>query len=260
MRYGTIAVMVEPTDDQGRVLALIYNEFQRTGRRPTYQWIDKLIDGEGLSMRYLVTTMPPNLMTPDTTWGGHYWRKEDELLVTVKGLLYCGDEARRDLDLLARVLRYFADRERIFMPSASHQVEELVMSSQDLQRDLSLSDIEIQKVFVLLEQFESRLRFGSGGSETDWSWTLECEQIRHYRDVEDATSYLLARGDLPEPEPTSAWARARRLIERVGLRLRGGAERARQRTPEVVSNFIRHPLVIGVAAAVVSTLLTLYLR
>lgn len=253
--------MGEPTPEQRRVLALIYEEFQRTGRRPTYQWIDKLLDAEGISLRHIVTTMPPSLMTPDVGWrGGHYWRKEDDLLVTVKGLLYCGEGAERDLGLLARVLRYFADRERAFRPAASHEVDELVMTSEDVQRDLSLTAVETQKTLVLLEQFESRLRFGSAHSEAGWTWTLEGEEIRRYRNVDDASSYLLARGDLPDPEPTSVWARSLRRVERLWFRLRGAMARTKQRTPVFVGSVIKHPLVVGVAAAIASTLLTLYIR
>lgn len=252
---------VEPTSDQRRLLGLIYDEFQRTGRRPTYQWIDKLVDAQGVSLRRLVTTMPPGLMTPESAWGGgYYWRKEDELLVTVKGLLYCGDGAMRDLDLLAHVLRYFADRERDFRPELSHQAEDLVITSEAVRHDLDLTNAETQKVFVLLEQFENRLRFGSGRGDSEWTWTLECEQIRRYRNVMDARTYLDARGDLPAPAPTSRLGRAQRRARWWWVEVVAFARRIRQRTPDALRSFIRHPLVIGITVAVVSTLLTLYLR
>lgn len=251
--------VVEPTENQRRILKLIYSEFQRTGRRPTYQWIDKLADNAGLSLRRHVSSMPPRLMTPDPTWEGqYYWRKEDDLLVTVQGLLYCGDEARADLDLLARVLRYFADRERAFTPADAHVVEDIVIRSDEVKQELGLDELGVAKVYVLLQQFESQMRFGSGGAETTWEWTLEGELIRKYREINDGVTYLQARGDLPEPEPTTVVGRAKWIAERLWLKFRGFVARTRQRMPERLAALLRHPLVVGVVVAVVSTLLTLH--
>jgi hypothetical protein len=165
-------------------------------------------------------------MTPDTGWsGGHYWRKEDELLVTVQGLMHCGDEALADLDLLAIVLRFFADRERSFEPSTSHAAEDIVITSDDLRRDLKLIDGEVAKAFVLLQQFEANLRFSSGGTETVWQWMLDGELIRKYRAIEDGRTYLQARGDLPPRPPKSFVGKIGWRSEKSWLALRGAAIR-----------------------------------
>ncbi len=253
------AFVLKPTDQQRHVLSLIYTEFQRTGRRPTYQWIDKLVDRDELQLRSLVTTMPGGLMTPDSSWGGRYWRPEDELLVTVKGLLHC-EGAEDDLNLLARVLRYFADRERDFIPAEPHQAEQLSIPSDDVEMALGLSSMEAAKVFVLLQQFEVGVSTGSSHNDQRWSWTLDCEAIRKYRSIDDAESYLRARGDLPEEEPRGLLPRARRQVVNLFLHARNVVAMTRQRTPSAVGALLRHPLFIGITVAVTSTLLTLYLH
>ncbi len=135
-----------------------------------------------------------------------------------------------------------------------------MITSNELSRDLDLTELEIAKVYTLLNQFEAGMRFGSGGTVTDWQWTLDGELIRKYRAVDDRFSYLRARGDLPEPEPNDLRGRARLALQRSWLRWRGAAIRTRQRLPERADALVRHPLVVAVVTAVVTALLTLYLH
>ena len=192
--------MIEPTADQRRLLNVIWQAFRREGNWPSYLGVDQVLDREGLQLRPLVESMPPGLMLPDIQAMSHQWfpRTNDELRVQIAGLVYC-DETEADLGLITRAVRYLADRERAYVLPSLSNPQPLLVSSDELRTDLGLTDGEAERVYALLTTFEWRVLDGGGGNPQQWSYRIDVEEVRRYRDVRRPSEYLAARREADRP-------------------------------------------------------------
>lgn len=138
--------------------------------------------------------MPRGLMYPDIGALSHRWfpRSDDQLRVQIAGLRYC-QGTEDDLALLARLVRYFADREKSHVLESLSNPEPFRVSSTEAAADLELTSEQIARAYHLLDAFEWRVRGSGGGNPEDWSWEIDVEEVRRYRDVETITDYLTAR-------------------------------------------------------------------
>lgn len=135
--------------------------------------------------------MPPGLLTPDVRARGGFFYSEDELMVTLDGLLHC-DGRDAALALIANVLAYLALREKAFMPSDDEQ--ELVVRSHEVAAALDLSPLEIAQARSLLDAFEPHVWVGANWAhDGSWAVTLELERVRRFRGVQTGAEYLEAR-------------------------------------------------------------------
>jgi len=94
------------------------------------------------------------LMIPDVHVRPFVWTPQgnDELRVELHGLRYCSN-AGSELALLARVARYFADREKVFDVGPLSAPAGLNITSAEVQNDLRLSDEQTQLVYRVITNF-----------------------------------------------------------------------------------------------------------
>jgi hypothetical protein len=144
--------------------------------------------------------MPPGLMLPDIRAMSHQWfpRANDELRVQIAGLRYC-DDTDADLELVTQAVRYLADRERDYVLPSLSNPEPLLVSSDELRTDLGLTDEEAERVYGLLTTFEWRVLDDGGGNPQQWSYQIDVEEVRRYRDVRMPSEYLAARREADRP-------------------------------------------------------------
>ena len=193
--------MIEPTADQRRLLNVIWQAFRREGNWPSYFGVDQVLDREGLKVRPLVESMPSGLMLPDIQAMSQQWfpRANDELRVQIAGLPYC-DDTEADLQLVTRAVRYLADREREYVLPSLSSPEPLLVSSNELRTDLDLTEEDAERVYALLTTFEWRVLDGGGGNPQQWSYQIDVEEVRRYRDVRTPSEYLAARREADRPQ------------------------------------------------------------
>jgi hypothetical protein len=241
------------------LLNAIWHAFRREERWPSYRGIDQVLDRRGLRVRPLVESMPPGLMIPDRQRMSHVWfpSDNDELRVQIAGLSYCDDTAD-DLALVTRLVRYLADRERAYvMPSLSNP-QPLIVTSEEMKNDLHLSDEDIARGWLLLTTFEWRVLDGGGGNPEEWSYQIDVEEVRHYRDVETVDDYLAARLEVDRPQLT---ALPPLPSFKAGLDVAGEREEeethAEQSSPPwgTFDRPFRHPIVVAVVGTAVGGLL-----
>lgn len=193
--------MNEPTDDQRTLLNVIWQGFRREGRWPSYRGVDVVLNRMGLEARPLVESMPPGLMVPDLQRMSHRWfpRDGDEFRVQITGLAYCED-TEVDLALVTRLVRYLADRERAYEIPSLSDPQPLRVSSAEVQRDLGLTAEESGRAYGLLTTFESRVLNGGSGSEQEWNYEIDVEEVRRYREVTTVDEYLAVRREADRPQ------------------------------------------------------------
>lgn len=236
-------MVVEPTTEQCHLLEAIWNAFCSEKTWPTYIGVNKKLNEKGLDVRQLIETMPSGLMIPDAQARPFVWTPQgnDQLRVTLVGLSYC-PSAHAGLNLLARVARYFADREKAFDIGSLSAPAELVITSTETQRMLGLTDEEAQLVCGMITSFHVGTR-GSSVSRGQWACTIDIEDVRRYRAVENADDFLAAfrtRSATSQPIPPGP-------RQELGRHLRAGL-RLGQRVLE-------HKIVSGVVVAVVAALI-----
>jgi hypothetical protein len=182
----------EPTAEQVRVLNAVYQYFLEHGKPAPFWTIDKLLDREGMRLREQLESLPRGLLTPDISRRGGFFRSDDELMVTVEGLRYC-DGGMATLDLLARALGFMAKLEKAYIPTPSQNHP--VVRAADVKMALGLSPVELERVRFLFHEFELHMWTGATvGVNGEWDVTLNSENIRRFRGVNDGADYLLARG------------------------------------------------------------------
>lgn len=250
----------EPTLDQQRLLDAIWQGFRGEDSWPSYSGIDQVMDREGLQARSLIESMPRGLMYPDIGALSHRWfpRPQDQLRLQVAGLRYCHD-TEDDLKLLARLLRYFADREKSRALASLSNPEPFRIRSSEAAADLALSAEQVARAYHLLDSFEWRVRGSGGGNPDDWSWEIDVEEVRRYRDVETTADYLQARREGDE-------AVGRRAAQTTqGIALPPAEQSAGQQPPRARGRRVRlswRPLwrvivAIGVLAGIGASIVTI---
>jgi hypothetical protein len=170
----------------------------------------------------------------------------DELRVELHGLRYCSN-AGSELALLARVARYFADREKVFDVGPLSAPAGLNITSAEVQNDLRLSDEQTQLVYRVITNF----RIGTSGSSgpDPWSCTIDIEEIRRYRDIETGEDLLAAAPAsrvAMQPVPVEPSQESRHCL-RSSLRL----------GREVIEHKIVSGIIVIVVGAAIITLLHL---
>jgi hypothetical protein len=248
----------EPTPEQRRLLNAIWASFCREGSWPSFLGIDQLLDREGLAVRPLIHSMPLGVMTPDgSSIGSQYSpRANDELRVQVGGLRHC-DDTESELQLLARVMGYIAERERTFeLPSLSTP-EPLIVSSTEAQADLGLSDEEVARAYALLTTFAWGVLDGGGGNPEQWSFQIDVEGARPYRNVQTAEEYLAVRGEQDRPRlpmlPTPP-ARATTAYP-VTANVEQPLVAEHRVWSKVIAPLLRHPIVSTIIGGLILALL-----
>lgn len=213
--------MAEPTTEQRHLLETIWAASCSEKAWPKYAGVEKKLSDEGLNLRQLINSMPAGLMIPDVQNVPFVWTPQgnDELRVTLHGLRYCSN-ATAALELLARVVRYFADRERVFDIGSLSAPAKLVVTSDQVRRVLDLTDTEVQLVGGMVTDFHVGI-YGATTSRGQWDCTIDIEDVRRYREVGTADDLFAAAPAPSVVNKSTAPERPRRAWHylRAGLQL-----------------------------------------
>lgn len=190
-RAATVDTPTEPTPHQVRILNEVCDYFLTNGTPPTFRQLDKLLDRNGMQLRPHAESMPSGLLMPDVGRRGGFFSPDDELVVTADGLRYCRHGVEL-LDLLARVLAFMAQLEKVFMPTSDQR--DLVVDDVDVQRDLGLTEPELARAQFLVERLAPQAwANASRGERSHWRFTLDLERLRRFRGIRNGEEFLLAR-------------------------------------------------------------------
>jgi predicted nucleotide-binding protein len=202
---------------------------------PKYLGISKLLYDQGLNPRTLIETMPPGLMLPDPQNSRFVWvpRDGDELRVTLTGLQYCKD-TEDDLSLLARVARYFADREHAFALDSLSAPQELIITSDEIEVALGLTSEELARAYGLISTFDVGTA-GCSGNVGQWSCKIDFESVRRYRTVENVQDYLRA-----QPAPRAPATMSRQVLASKQVRPRTNLPHGEEPEPDPRAVFVVH--------------------
>lgn len=195
----------ELTEEQQRVLELIYKPFGASGRWPVFQFVDQQAANKlGLDLVEILGTLPSGLVHTDRS-GAAAYQPQDRLWLTVDGIAYCVQEpqAWRDLNLFVTLLRWCAERYVAFSPASSERAEELTVTASEFASWLAAlgpqwqaSSVELTKLGTLL--VNAALNVWSGASNPElpqWQFTLSRE-VRRYAGLKDQGDFAARR---PQP-------------------------------------------------------------
>lgn len=101
--------VIELSPEQQRIVEFIYEVFRDQATWPIFQYADKVLAHEDIDLQTVLRSMPQGLVFPDVTWGGWFYREDDELRLTVAGLSRCPN-AGREIRYFIDALRYIARR------------------------------------------------------------------------------------------------------------------------------------------------------
>ncbi len=175
--------------EQLALLSAIYQGFRERGDWPTFHYIDKALDQQGLDTNKVAATLPSGL----TNLSVRPLNPADEANLSVAGLSYL-PEATYDVDVFMKVLWYAIERERDY-PLTPDGSQGPSVSSEELQGRLRLTPEEVARVERLI-RWEPWI--GSGkGSAAGWEYWVNRE-IRRYRGVQTVQDYMRRRYDALE--------------------------------------------------------------
>jgi predicted nucleotide-binding protein len=176
-------------EDQRVVLQTIYEEFKPTGKWPTFQHLDIVLDqARGLVVEPVLTSLRPALVRLYTPIRPH-----SEVTLRIAGLAHCGG-SEEDLALFGQALQWTVEKEREFRPASPYQVEQQIVTSDEAAKEWreagqEVSALSLRKAYELLAV---ELLYEVQGSDgTSWQLTLS-PRIRRFRGVRNYLEYLRA--------------------------------------------------------------------
>lgn len=173
-----------------RCLDTAYRHFREKGEWPVMAEVQRQLIRNGDTFDFIgaVQSLPRELAWQYDPGG--------RVRLTLRGIARC-ENAGEDLDDFIRILglcfeKYVGPEER---PR---------LTNEDLERQLGMNALKIQKMWLLLE-LESFLFAGGGANPSDGSWFWEVsDRIRYFRDVRTIYQYLAAKDQLIGSRPASA--------------------------------------------------------
>ena len=173
------------SNDQRRVLQMIYDEFREHGTWPTFGEVDRPLRRLGLNPEVIIQGLRRDSLVSFN--GGRMLPvARDELSLALRGIAVC-DGAQEDIGNFLRLVPWLAERELDFTP-------------EERQPDLRVTGSEIKEFLQLpnewagplsrLRQIIGLQRWGwSGGEQADGEWYIQVERsisrVGHVRTLEE---------------------------------------------------------------------------
>ncbi len=111
-------------DAQALLLTTLRDVFRENGAWPTHEYVEAVLDEEGLEVRHVLESMPPGWILPDRRFFGGvvYVAPEEPLQLTAAGLHRCpgADEL---IELFIRALKWGVENRAAHRPSPTTHVE-----------------------------------------------------------------------------------------------------------------------------------------
>jgi hypothetical protein len=209
------------SDQQVRLMRVIYAGLRQQGKWPTVYRVDKTLDNDGLNMEEIAASLPSGL----TNVSSRPLNGNDEATLTVAGLTYV-PEAIDDARVFMQILWLAIKAEQAYgPPTDGSPTEGPLITSEDLQKELGLSIEQLERIHKIV-RWEPWC--GSGGwSDNRFDFRVTRE-IRRYRGVQTLHEYAerkarrihdaygqLARPQIPNPLRVPAWPPTIPQTERI---------------------------------------------
>ncbi|MDA8332301.1 MAG: hypothetical protein M0027_14095 [Candidatus Dormibacteraeota bacterium] len=215
-----------PPAVQQRVLQVIYDSFRQVGSWPSAEYVDRVLDHEGIDLVQVLPDIPESLLVHPQVAGGGVPR--GTLIVTLQGLTLCAD-AEADLEQFLCALKLCVDRERTVPALAPNEPAAVMVTAADVlaecqQGDRSWEPGASTRVLRLLQTLPSIWSGSTGPTAEGWSLTL-ARGIRAYRGVETLEDVLRVQEQQAAPltTPPAIVRRERARLLPTGLRVGGAA-------------------------------------
>jgi hypothetical protein len=180
---------------QRRMLETIYEMFVVTGQQPLFQAVSaRLWEELGEEPREVYAALAERgLVTPAMARSQQFQLRENTAVaVSLEGMMHLR-EAAEDLSRFVSVVRYVADRAARFRPSSATELDRLSVTSEEIRLHLELEpgDPTLPRMGALVSSEAWQLSTSFSGPNPDgWSFEVNIERARRYRDIHTAIEFL----------------------------------------------------------------------
>ncbi|MFD3908839.1 hypothetical protein ACFXOL_20995 [Streptomyces californicus] len=200
---GTEELPAPAAPQQQELLQTVWNAFASTSEWPTFHWVDRKLDRQGIDIVPALTQLPDGLMRGLPDPSRSVPQDDAVLALTIAGAARCNGSFDVVLLFLA-LIRLLAETERNWQAGPGGEKPNL--SEQTAIRRLDLMPIEEHTTLLLqarmLAQFEPGIE-GHHISNDSGTWTLKIgRSIRPFREVGDIGTYWSTRETLRAPTST----------------------------------------------------------
>lgn len=184
------------------VLEVIYATFRRVGSWPSVEYVDRVLDQEGIDLLQVLPEISETLLIrPSVAYGAV---PHGNLIVTLRGLTLCAGAAE-DLERLLCALKLCVDRERTAPALAPNATVAVTVSAADVLTACQPDSRPWEpgastRVFWLLQGLQSIWSSCSNATDAGWSMTLT-RGIRAYRGVTTLEDVLGIQEQQAAPPP-----------------------------------------------------------
>lgn len=192
----------QPPRDQVTVLASILDVFRSTGSWPTYEYIDSIMDKQGLHLDEVLSSMPRGWFFPDNRVlsGVFFSQPQEKLGLTILGVYRC-PEVHRLLALFLKGVIWGVKERNAHTPSPTEYTEpEWTLSTftNGLGRPLGNGEVVDNDILLILDlmRLEADLPRWSGPIDDPRSWKIHIpREIRRWSKLETIDEYVKTRED-----------------------------------------------------------------
>jgi uncharacterized protein (TIGR02391 family) len=199
------------TKEQQQPLALPLVVYLRTGRWPTFSYIDEQFYAQDVDVSAVLRSLPTGLYQPDRRGvGGFRFDDEDLFRVTITGVAAC-DGLEHIVKRFLRGLEWSVRARKGVRAPSPHEVADPTWRFAEFAEGLKLEGEEHQGVPVIeatlvldLMYYEPDLPRRSGPVDDPTMWTIKIPRsVRRYEHVRTIEDFLATAHPPPEPPPAN---------------------------------------------------------
>lgn len=185
------------TPVQQELLQVVWDAFAGTSQWPTFDWVDRRLDKQGLDAAEALSCLPEDLVRGFPDPSRHLPAEDTVLALTIAGAARCQGSSDVVQVFLA-LIRVLAETEQHW--AAGPRGGRPSITARTVASRLQLMPIAEDQTLLqqarLLAQYEPGVQ-GVHGADTDAEWTLQISRsIRPFRAVQDIGAYWRARSAL----------------------------------------------------------------
>ncbi|MFC8863919.1 hypothetical protein [[Kitasatospora] papulosa] len=197
---GTEELPAVGTPEEQELLQVVWDVFATTSQWPSFDWVDRRLDKQGLDAAEALSRLPEDLVRGFPDPSRRLPSDDAVLALTIAGAARCQGSADvvqvflALIRVLAETEQHWASGPRADRPSLTARTAAFRLQLMPIAEDQML----LQQA-RLLAQYEPGIQ-GTHGADTDVEWTLQIGRaIRPFRAVQDIGAYWRARRALRAP-------------------------------------------------------------
>ncbi|MFG3180283.1 hypothetical protein ACGFZC_35255 [[Kitasatospora] papulosa] len=194
---GTEELPAVGTPEEQELLQVVWDVFATTSRWPSFDWVDRRLDKQGLDAAEALSRLPEDLVRGFPDPSRRLPSEDSVVALTIAGAARCQGSADVVQVFLA-LIRVLAETEQHWASGPGGDRPSL--TARTAASRLQLMPIGEDQMLLqqarLLAQYEPGIQ-GTHGADTDAEWTLQIGRaIRPFRAVQDIGAYWRARSAL----------------------------------------------------------------